>query len=329
MINMGCLTWDEDFTLQRSLSSQGLVSPTSALTLPRLQPGQEGSVDFHFTAPKTGGHYESVWHFWQGNQRFGPPLKFKLEVRPQPDCLVLPGMEMKDYSASQGQEMRSIGISAVSQEMVEMSGGRKHEDLESVKDNEGVKTSGGSEDGFDLLSNEVDTLTLDNEETDEEDFEVIPVPDCFNLEVPFEVVEKELNNNLEETEEEEQEDGELIDVKISPLEEAKKAVQLVQEKLKKDDEEPFDANKTPLEEAKVAVKIVQEKLEKEKEASDILEKISVEAKEAAFVDRLVELGFANRAENIKLLRQNENNIDKVLKKLFSSHSRSCWAEKRH
>ena len=42
----------------------------------------------------------------------------------------------------------------------------------------------------------------------------------------------------------------------------------------------------------------------------------------------MELGFANRAENMKLLKKSDNNIEQVLKKLFQNHGTS-WAEKRH
>merc|ERR1719419_1448125 len=138
---------------------------------------------------------------------------------------------MKDYSATEGQEMRSIGISAQSQEMVEMSGGRKttKEDTPdsglslaeempdplsfvgcgtpSPRDLTGSQeewndTAGVSQDtdGFHFLSKEGD----DTES--EEDFEVIPVPDCFNLDVPFEVVPRERQEEGEEEEGEEREE---------------------------------------------------------------------------------------------------------------------------
>merc|ERR1711962_1342925 len=162
-----------------------------------------------------------------------------------------------------------------------------------------------------------DTLTLgqeDNSETEEE-FEVIPVPDCFNLEVPFEIVdkslEKELNNN--DTDDDEDDEDEEQDEDEEEGEE---------------EEESGEGVKSPLEEALVAVKLVQEKLEKEKEVSSILNKISVESQEAALVQRLVDIGFANRAENIKMLRQNDNDIEKVLREYFVMAGTS-WAEQRH
>merc|ERR1712080_116242 len=152
--------------------------------------------------------------------------------------------------------------------------------------------------GFHLLAREVESLegleglTLEGEESEEEDFEVIPFPHCFNLEVPFEVVEDAVEPTEEEEEEEEEED------------EATAAV---------------ERRGNPLEEALVAVRVVQEKLDNERRVSSILDNLSEAAVEAASVEQLVDLGFANRAENIKLLRQSGNDMEKVLKKLFVVH----------
>merc|ERR1719430_212897 len=186
-------------------------------------------------------------------------------------------------------------------------------DAQTVNQEEEEEVSQGQpepEDGFDLLASEVDTLTLGHEDDSEteEEFEVIPVPDCFNLEVPFEIVdkslEKELNNNeTDDDQDHDEEEGE-------------------------EGEESGEEVKSPLEEALVAVKLVQEKLEKEKEVSSILNKISLESQEAALVQRLVDIGFANRAENIKMLRQNDNDIEKVLREYFVLAGTS-WAEQRH
>jgi len=312
MINMGGLNWDHEMTVQRAFSSQGLSCPSSTLALPHIRPGQEGVLHFPFTAPQAPGPCESVWHFWHNNTRFGPPLKFKFSVCAKPGPLVLPVPNIE----REPKEMRGIGISALSQEMVDMSrlrtGDSQNVNQEKQQQQEVSQDQTEPEDGFDLLASEVDTLTLgqeteDNSET--EDFEVIPVPDCFNLEVPFEIVdkslEKELNNNDTDDEEDHEEEEE-----------------------EEEEEKSGEEVKSPLEEALVAVKLVQEKLEKENEASSILNKISVESQEAALVQALVDFGFANRAENIKMLRQNDHDIEEVLQKYFALHGTS-WAEQRH
>jgi len=68
-------------------------------------------------------------------------------------------------------------------------------------ENESENEDQHGEDEFDLLAAEVDSLALNSKK--DEDFEVIPVPDCFNLDVPFEIV---TNDNKGETEEDEEDD---------------------------------------------------------------------------------------------------------------------------
>lgn len=57
--------------------------------------------------------------------------------------------------------------------------------------------------------------------------------------------------------------------------------------------------------------ILQEKLVKAVEAHSLVEKLSVDVVEETSLARLVELGFANRAENVKLLRQSDHNMETV------------------
>ena len=63
---------------------------------------------------------------------------------------------------------------------------------------------------------------------------------------------------------------------------------------------------TSLEEAKAAVNLVRDKLERSSSTQ-----IKIDTSPTASVERLVELGFANRDENKKLLKQNDNNLEKV------------------
>ena len=80
IVNLGCTTWGEEAKVERSFSSEGLTCPTASLALPHLQPGEEGELNFQFTAPSKPGKYESVWHFWLAGHRFGPPLAFNISV---------------------------------------------------------------------------------------------------------------------------------------------------------------------------------------------------------------------------------------------------------
>jgi len=47
------------------------------------------------------------------------------------------------------------------------------------------------------------------------------------------------------------------------------------------------------------------------------------------VSQLVEVGFANREENLRLLRKNGGDIKKVLQSLCSESDQPTWAERRH
>jgi len=313
MINMGCLEWTESFTVQKTISCEGLLCAESFLKLPELKPGEEGSLRFNFTAPSKTGLYESIWHFFDGKERFGPAIKFKFLVKADAGTIPLRGVEMKDFGKIPEVEMKGIGISAKSQEMIEMSSAKpkaapsKNRDEVSIttdsNHNLPVKQNEDVGDDFDLLSSEVNHLTIGSISSDviedDDDFEVIPVPDCFNLDVPFEIVDDDKSVSTQEEKESCKKDESSHDV---------------------DDKQ---STKTSLEEAKEAVDLITEKIER----STTPLKLKIEPLPSA-VERLVELGFANRDENRKLLTQNGNNLEKVLDKLYEDRG-SKWAENRH
>merc|ERR1712117_795789 len=88
-----------------------------------------------------------------------------------------------------GVEMKSVGESAKSQEMVEMT--------KSVEEHSQGET--GEASSFDLLATEIDSLSIETNKFEEE-FEVIPVPACFDLETPFEIVDDEKEFELKAVE---------------------------------------------------------------------------------------------------------------------------------
>jgi len=83
------------------------------------------------------------------------------------------------------------------------------------------------------------------------------------------------------------------------------------------------STKTSLEEAKDAVELIRDKLGKPTSAP-----LKFDTSPSASIERLVELGFANRDENKKLLKKNDNNLEKVLEKLYNDCG-AKWADKRH
>jgi len=323
LINMGCLQWTESVTVQKTISSDELDCPESFVKLPALKPGEEGTIPFNFTAPSKTGLYESIWHFFDGKERFGPPIKFKFIVKADSKAIPLAGVEMKDFRKNPEVEMRGIGISAKSQEMVEMCSSRQDEKVISNTKKDIITITDSNhnsfedckhvEDEYDLLASEVDTLTIDTIETiasedekEDDDFEVIPVPACFNLDVPFELIEDEKDGTDATESSDESESVTTSTTSNSPTEHA-----------------ATENTKSLLEEAKDAVDVIRDKLGKTTTVQ-----LKFDASQTASVERLVELGFANRDENIKLLRESGNNLEKVLDKLYNDRG-AKWAEKRH
>ena len=195
IVNLGCTTWGEEAKVERSFSSEGLTCPTASMALPHLQPGQEGQLTFQFTAPSNPGRYESVWHFWLAGHRFGPPLAFDISVAAiEKKGAGVKDTELLDFSNGGGQEMLSLGSSATALEMVEMGSSRREEfaclslpDLEGLSLDDSRSTI--------PLESTVSSSSSQDDSDEEDDFEVIPLPDCFNLEVPFELIDQGENEN--------------------------------------------------------------------------------------------------------------------------------------
>lgn len=391
IINMSAMTWWEGYqpTCQRSFSSNGLESePSTTLDLPHLKPGTVGTFSLKFTAPENPGKYESVWHFYKEQEVFGPALKFDIKVEDiNHKCTEeeVIGTEMKDFGGQidmdLAQEMKKMGCQTEGTEMIEMKSSKEIITIENDAVESDLKISSEQknnttekneeEDEFDLLASEVDSLDLSASEKcktpeKEDDFELIPIPSCFNLDIPFEIVGSSPNSDVEEDEDDESEqvlskvngfkiievdslsafeEGNLkIDVKIKP---SKYIVDL------EEDEKDLDESESALSKAssfniidhdvlsafgdknlKIDVKVNPSKyIIDVEDGLNVLEdiddcdslKIDVDMTK---LTKLVNLGFANREENIKLLRANNNDLEKVLESLCFSNSKS-WSEVRH
>ena len=281
--NMGCLKWTEEVSAQQIIASDKLAVNKKIVSLEGLNPGDEQTLEFQFQAPAEPGLYESVWNFFDGNERFGPPLIFKMIVAANDDINDPSATEMKDYNT--GVEMKSIGISATSQEMVELSKKEKpqeSEDEDSDDDDSECEEDEENE-GFDLLATEVDTLALEESQQskESEEFEVIPIPACFDLEVPFEIVDNQSG------------DQELCDMRKK------------------------DVRDTPLKKATQEKVVVEEKTVA----------ISLPT-QTQNIEKLVKLGFADRAKNLRLLELHQDDFEKVVKKLYEENNLD-WAAIRH
>lgn len=330
IVNLGCTTWGEEAKVERSFSSEGLTCPAASLALPQLEPGQEGELNFQFTAPLKPGRYESVWHFWLAGHRFGPPLAFNISVAAgEKKGADVKDTELLDFSNGGGQEMLSLGSSATALEMVEMGSSRKEEfaclslpDLDGLSQDESSSTI--------PLESPISTSTSSSPDNsdEEDDFEVIPLPDCFNLEVPFELIDQGENENQ--------------DVEVTKEVNSTHSGDNLKKALSMGSEEK-DTRK-PLKEALAAVRLVEEKLSAAREFGEwvdsktcrvpSLNSLSADTllkneTERNAVSQLVEVGFGNREENLRLLRKNGGDINKVLQSLCSESEQPTWAERRH
>ena len=131
---------------------------------------------------------------------------------------------------------------------------------------------------------------------DDDDFEVIPIPDCFDLEVPFEMVE----NNLEVKKEKE----DIVEVKgVTEVTTSTESLSTASENLIRKELTSMVAHTVPV-------------------------SASVQQSTAQLSDRLVQLGFANRTKNKQLLELHNNDIEQVLQIVFEDNNVD-WAAARH
>ena len=287
--NMGCLEWTESVTMQQIIASDKLSSPEKIKSLSGVNPGEDKNMEFSFITPKEKGLYESVWNFFDGNERFGPPLVFKIFVVTNDESSNNGGTEMKDYNAAV--EMKSIGASATSQEMVEIT---KSDEIKLEKESKTLE-----DDDFDLLANEVDSLTIKKEaKVEDDEFEVIPIPACFDLEVPFELIDKE---NEEKVDDDDKGEDEIFE-QLSLVDKIDLTAESIKEVEKFNEIRIVDAQTTL----------------SPKPLTTLSEHI----------EKLVKLGFGNRDQNRKLLELHNNDIERVLQVVFEDN-KTDWAALRH
>merc|ERR1712198_355048 len=282
--NMSCMEWTDSVSVQQILASSNLKPERKIISLSGVKPGEEKRFAFEFTAPEEEGLYESVWNFYDGNERFGPGLVFKIIVLSDE---IKDATELKDFT--DGVEMKSVGESAKSQEMVEMTKSVENsltpDELLTEEHSQGET---GEASSFDLLATEIDSLSIETNKFEEE-FEVIPVPACFDLETPFEIVDNEKEFELKAVEK-------------------KNEIFIIESK-----EEKIESQKV---------------LDEIEEVDESERSTSVHSSISDQVEKLISLGFGDRGQNRKLLEIHHNDFDKVSDILFEKNQ-SDWASLRH
>ncbi|XP_067137395.1 next to BRCA1 gene 1 protein-like isoform X2 [Centruroides vittatus] len=83
--NSGCKPFTSHTTLKYCWGSRDLVPYKSEVSVPHLQPGQEGTITVLFIAPSKPGNYQSHWRLYHKGHGFGHRLWCNIEVIADPN----------------------------------------------------------------------------------------------------------------------------------------------------------------------------------------------------------------------------------------------------
>jgi hypothetical protein len=210
-------------------------------------------------------------------------------------------------------------------------------------------------DNFDLLASEIDSLSLSEDKTSKpeaDDFELVPIPDCFNLDIPFEIIQSETiggndnkqsstsglplltsDDDSDESDDEEEyvDTSDKIEKQSENLVDSYHSVQSKDEILEK--ESDVEESISVVREIPTLQGLVQGVLSNISsmltvETTQLENQIQNNTTQLEKLERLVEMGFANREHNEALLATHQNNLTKVLSELLSENDGS-WSLTRH
>ncbi|XP_046391370.1 next to BRCA1 gene 1 protein-like isoform X2 [Ischnura elegans] len=78
--NSGGVKWTDETEVKLSWGNAGLTPEVSSMKCPPLAPGEEGEIAISYTSPMFPGVFESHWHFYHNNVRFGGRLSCVVSV---------------------------------------------------------------------------------------------------------------------------------------------------------------------------------------------------------------------------------------------------------
>ncbi|XP_076351024.1 uncharacterized protein LOC143247215 isoform X4 [Tachypleus tridentatus] len=78
--NTGTKPWTAGTVLKYCWGTMGLVPSGTKVSVPPLEPGEEGTLAVQFTAPLEPGHYQSHWRLYHHGRGFGHRMWCKIEV---------------------------------------------------------------------------------------------------------------------------------------------------------------------------------------------------------------------------------------------------------
>ncbi|XP_060535950.1 uncharacterized protein LOC132707925 [Cylas formicarius] len=220
VINTGEIAWSSKTYLQYTWGSRALEPLSKIITVPYLKPGDQGTISVRFQIPNEPGRYECYWQFMHKGRRFGHWLGCQVVVDPfdlKGNRSVLETSGSTDKYAAQDEAEGAVSAPedliqycrdmSLKDAMKEFTRDYANEIVKSkpakknqIKfEDEDLDEEGGSLlnvlDGLNVERNTIASSDSDNQSIlsfdgsncstrPGEEFVMVPVPDCFNVDSP-------------------------------------------------------------------------------------------------------------------------------------------------
>ncbi|KAH6930208.1 hypothetical protein HPB50_011792 [Hyalomma asiaticum] len=208
--NSGNRAWNDNILLKYCWGTLGLMPNDTDIEAPRLLPNEEGMLEVQFTAPHEPGHYQTHWRMFSPQGYFGhrlwcnvvvdPALTLEPKQKHMSSLKVVAGADddfsheatLKPEDFATGLKANIVSHTATPFNTPAAVTPRKSPEPEEVGESN-VATLGSNMSILDMpilhdTEESASVLSLSSAET-EADFEVVPLPSCFNLNIPFNLPE--------------------------------------------------------------------------------------------------------------------------------------------
>ncbi|XP_064464524.1 next to BRCA1 gene 1 protein-like [Ornithodoros turicata] len=203
--NSGYKSWDKSVSFQYRWGTLGLMPSDTATEAPPVASNEEGTLEIQFTAPLEPGQYQTHWRMCGPEGFFGhrlwcnvivdPALTLEPQLKHMASLKVVQGPDddTAPEQASKTDDLLQLKTKIVSQTATPYNSPAGMTPLKSPETSDAEDESskvGGSEISILDMPLHHDTeesasvLSLSSVDT-EADFEVVPLPPCFNLNIPF------------------------------------------------------------------------------------------------------------------------------------------------
>lgn len=202
--NSGYKAWDKTIHLKYRWGTLGLMPNDTIIEAPPISPNQEGTLEVQFSAPLEPGQYQTHWRMYSPQGFFGhrlwcnvivdPALMLEPQLKHMASLKVVQGPEDEpgQDQVSKEDDLIELKTKILSQTATPFNSPAGMTPLKSpeASDAEDEPKIGASEASILDMPVNHDTeesasvLSLSSVDT-EGDFEVVPLPPCFNMNIPF------------------------------------------------------------------------------------------------------------------------------------------------